>query len=74
MNENLVRKTTGNAHTFFKGALAKQVKTDDLSSDDIIIAYVISRGLPLALLIQYIHVVSWAHQGQEKVVCVLPIF
>ena len=49
-NKNhLERKSTRNVLAFFKGASAKQVKIDDLSPDDIIIACVISRGLPQAL-------------------------
>ena len=45
------KKPAAKVHKFFKGASAKQVKTDDLSPDDIIIACVISRSLPLALFI-----------------------
>jgi len=37
-NRNIERKPTGDARTAFRGALAKQVKTNDLSPDDIIIA------------------------------------
>ena len=48
------------------------MKTDELSPDDIIIACVISRSLPLALLFN-IYVVSWAQLDQEKVVCVLQV-
>ena len=71
MNRNLERKPTGNT---FNEALAKRMKKDDIFTSDIIIAYVISRSLPLALFIQFIYVVSWAQLVQEKVVCVLLIF
>ena len=70
------KKPAGDVRTIFKGALAKQVKTDDLSPDDIIIACVISSSLPLALApyIPYIYVVSWVQQVQEKLAYVLHIF
>ena len=47
--------STGRARTFFtnftsRRALARQVKKDDLSPDDIIIMYVISPSLPVSLL------------------------
>ena len=45
------------------------MKTDDLSPDDIIIAYIISYSLPPFFLFN-INVVSWAQLVPEKVVCV----
>ena len=51
-NESLERKPTGNSQrTFFNIALAKRMKKNSvLSPNDIIIACVISRSLPLTLL------------------------
>ena len=51
---------------FFKNSLAKQVRTDDLSTDDIIIACVISQSSSSPFY--FIYTVSWAQLVREKVV------
>ena len=57
----LRNSSTGSARTLFKSALARQVKTDDLSPDDITIAFVISQSTsgPFYLIYMKCHGPNW---------------
>ena len=67
--------TSGSAFAFWKGAPARQVKTDDLSPDDIIIACVHKFSqILVAHILNISNVASWAQLVQGKAPYVSRIF
>ena len=61
------KKTIGNAFAFLKGVIAKQIKTEELLQDDVIIASVrFLTPLPWFLLIP-VFLGLWAQQALERV-------